>query len=186
MAKLADLIAPLIEAVATGRTEVYNEFSLQHELGVLLRVRHPNYKVQFERNVSFFFGAKPPFTKREIDISVFSPDMKDLKYAVELKYPRNGQYPEQMFSFCKDLVFAEELKSAGFSQAGLVIFAEDSLFYEGAGEGIYSFFRGGRPIHGRIGKPTGSKDDAVEIRGNYSVQWKPVCTSLMYATIEAI
>ncbi len=28
---------------------------------------------------------------------------------LELKYPRNGQHPEQMFSFCKEIAFVEEL-----------------------------------------------------------------------------
>lgn len=32
------------------------------------------------------------------------------KYAIELKYPQNGQYPEQMFSCVKDIKFMEELR----------------------------------------------------------------------------
>ncbi len=32
-----------------------------------------------------------------------------LDAVVELKFPRNGQHPEQMYSFCKDIVFAEQL-----------------------------------------------------------------------------
>lgn len=184
MGMFTDLVAPFVDSVVSGRTEVYNEFSLQHEFGIFLRGKFPNQKVQFERNVSFFFRSKMPFTKKEIDISIFAPDMRELAYAIELKYPRNGQYPEQMFSFCKDLVFAEELKAAGFRVTGLVIFADDPLFYQGQAEGIYGFFRGGQPLHGRVQKPTGRKDDEVILRGTYSVQWKPIAGSLQFAVIE--
>jgi hypothetical protein len=106
MGALADLIAPFVDSVASRRTELHNEFSLQHELGISLRGKLPARKVQFERNVFFFFPSKASFTKREIDISVFSPGTKELAYAIELKYPRNGQYTEQMFSFCEDVAFA--------------------------------------------------------------------------------
>ena len=181
---LVDLIAPFIGAVADGRIEVYNEFSLQHELGVFLRGSLPNYKVQFERNVNFFFREKARFTKKEMDVSVFSPDKSELKCAIELKYPRNGQCPEQMFCFCKDIAFAEELSSAGFVTTAVIIFAEDRLFYQGKEDGIYGFFRGSKPIHGRIQKPTGKKDDEVTVRGHYSVELQPISGSLKYTIIE--
>ena len=184
MEALADLIAPFVDTVASRRTEIHNEFSLQHELGISLRDKLPDRKVQFERNVSFFFPSNAEFTKREIDISIFSPDKNELSYAIELKYPRNGQYPEQMFSFCKDVAFAEELSAAGFCITGVVIFADDRLFYSGPNDGIYSFFRSGRPLQGRIQKPTGSKDAETLVRGSYVVQWKPIVDSLKYAVIE--
>lgn len=184
MGTLDDLVTPFISAVADGRVEVYNEFSLQHELGIFLRGACPELKVQFERNVSFFFPAKTNFSKREIDISTFSPTDKRLAFAIELKYPRNGQHPEQMFSFCKDIAFAEELVAAGFPRSAFIAFADDHLFYRGSTEGIYGFFRGGKPIHGRIQKPTGKKDDDVSIHGSYSVVWKPISGSLKYAIVE--
>jgi len=184
MPKLGDLVQPFLSAVEAGKVEVYNEFSLQHELGVFLRSTRPDLKIQFERNVSFFFPDKSKFTKREIDISAFSPSNKGLAFAIELKYPRNGQHPEQMFSFCKDIAFAEELVTAGFPRAAFVVFADDHLFYRGPTEGIYGFFRGAKPVHGRIQKPTGKKDDEVVIKGSYSVEWRPVMGSLRYAIVE--
>lgn len=184
MESLEDLIAPFIESVASGHTEMHKESTLQQELGMSLRTRLPGHKVRLEQNVYSLFPPKASFTKKEIDISIFSPDMKELEYAIELKFPRNGQYPEQMFSFCKDLAFAEELNAAGFRMAGLVIFADDHLFYSGRSEGIYSVFRGGKPLSGRIQKPTGSKDTETSIRGEYIVQWKPIVDSLKYAAIE--
>jgi hypothetical protein len=181
---LPNRVCSFVELVAAGSTELYNVFSLQHELGIFLRGRLPSYQVQFERNVSFFFPMKAAFTKWEIDISVFSPDRRDLKFAIELKYPCNGQYPEQMFSFCKDIAFAEELHRAGFSTTALVIFADDPLFYRGATGGIYGVFRGGQPLSGRIQKPTRPHNDEVMLLGTYLVQWKPLSGTLKFTIIE--
>lgn len=184
MQTLNSVIPAFITAVASGELEVYNEFSLQHELGIFLRNSLPALKVQFERNVGFFFGDKSRFTKREIDISSFSAIGKSLAFAIELKFPRNGQHPEQMFSFCKDIAFVEELMIAGFPRSALIIFADDPLFYRGSSDGIYGFFRGGRPIHGRIQKPTGKKDDVVTIQGTYVVEWHTIIGPLKFAIIE--
>lgn len=180
------LIAPFIEAVHDSVVEVYNEISLQHELGIFLRGNQRNSVVQFERNIKHFFPtiASDAFTKREIDIAIYTPEPRALEWAIELKYPRNGQHPEQMFSFCKDVAFAEELRVAGFRRAGLVIFAEDNLFWRGPAEGIYGYFRGKIPLNGVVRKPTGARDAEVCIRGTYTIHWKPVVGNLMYAVIE--
>jgi hypothetical protein len=185
---LSELIQPFIRQVAAGEIEVYNEFSLQHELGIFLRYPFPHDKVQFERNVRFFSSRTRQFIKREIDISIFSPDKCALKWAIELKYPRNGQHPEQMFSFCKDILFAEQLKAECFVRAGSVIVAEDPLFWEGASdsERVYRFFRGAAPLCGTIRKPTGAKDETVQLSGSYSVEWKDVSGGRRYAVIEAV
>jgi len=184
MLNLSNLVKPFISAVEAGKVEVYNEFSLQHELGIFLRSIRPDLKVQFERNVAYFFPGKSKFTKREIDISAFSPSNKELAFAIELKYPRNGQHPEQMFSFCKDIAFAEELKQIGFQETALLIFVDNHLFYRGSTEGIYGHFRGGRPITGRIEKPTGRKNEFVTIQGNYLVTWSPVTPRIHHSLIH--
>lgn len=184
MSELASLMSKFVQSVTTNGTEIYNEFSLQHELGIFLRAALPEYAVQFERNVEYFAPSKSAFTKREIDVAVFSKNRTELKYAIELKYPRNGQHPEQMYSFCKDIAFAEELKAAGFSRTALLIFADDRLFYSGSGEGIYGFFRAGKPITGRVEKPTGSTSDYVNIKGPYVVTWSEVSAKTRYAFVE--
>lgn len=178
------MIERFVDVVRTDRSHIYNEFSLQHELGIFIRTQFPEYLVRFERNVSSLFDGSRPFEKREIDIAIFSPDGKDRKYAIELKYPRNGQHPEQMFSFCKDIKFAEELRDAGFSSTAVVIFAEDRLFYEGSPAGIYGLFRAGHPIHGRIQKPTGARDAYVDIEGSYIARWHNVIDDLMFCVVE--
>ena len=181
------VVSNFVEKIAKGEIEIYNEFSLQHEMGIFLRSKFPDYKVQFERNVSFFFSTGE-FIKREIDIVIYSPKKQEPPtphYAIELKFPRNGQYPEQMFSCCKDILFVEQLKETGFERAFLIIFADDHLFYEGSGEGIYSYFRQGKELCGSVQRPTGKKDVVIELNGNYKIKWVPLTGKLKYSVIEA-
>lgn len=56
-----------------------------------------------------------------------------------LKFPRNGQVPESIFSFCKDIAYWEQLSNSGLKHA----VADDSLFYSGNVDGTYGLFRGG-------------------------------------------
>ncbi len=179
-----DILQPFISSIRKGKVEVYNEFSLQHEVGIFLRQHFSAYKVQFERNIAYFEFNKNEFIKKEIDITIFSPDNRDLLYAIELKYPRNGQYPEQMFSFCKDIVFIEQLKKAGFINAAVLIIADDPLFYQGGDGGIYDYFRAGKTLTGKIQKPTGKKDSDLFIEGSYNIQWHHIIDSIKYAVVQ--
>ena len=104
-------------------------------------------------------------------------------YAIELKFPRSGQHPEQMFSFCKDIAFAEELPAAGFRQTAFVAVADDPLFYRGAVNGIYAYFRGQKPLAGTVTKPTGAKNDSVKVRGPYTIRWVPVAGTTQYTLV---
>lgn len=108
----------------------------------------------------------------------------EVQWAIELKFPRNGQYPEQMFSFCKDIAFLEELRDAGVPNGALLIFAEDRPFFHGSGEGIYGYFRGGRPLCGIITKPTGEKNAAVTLRGTYDLNWLNVSGQLHCLAVD--
>lgn len=181
---MIEIIKKFVDTIRQGQTEIYNEFSLQHELGVAIRSYLPNQKIQFERNVSFFFRTGE-FIKKEIDLAVFSPDKSALHYAIELKFPRNGQYPEQMFSFCKDILFTEQLKASGFKRTFLIIFAGEPLFYSGNGDGIYGYFREKKHLHGTVQKPTGKKDERIILKGSYQVQWNDISNNLKYTIIEA-
>jgi hypothetical protein len=166
---LERLITEFMSRLRTDQIEVYNEFSLQHELGIFLRDKVAGYKVQFERNVEKSFDIQNTI-KHEIDIVL---DNGSERYAIELKFPHNGQYPEQMFAFVKDIRFMEEVKKAGFAATYCLTLVDDKKFYSGGEkqDGIYAYFRGGKPIHGHIDKPTGKKDQQVEIEGTYTIDW---------------
>jgi len=121
------LIQEFIQKIIRKEIEIYNEASIQYELAIFLRNKLPDHKIQLERNVSYFGFAKNNFIKKEIDIVIFNYDKTD-KSALEIKFPTNGQYPEQMFSFCKDIKFLEQLKSKGFSNNVFICFADDANF----------------------------------------------------------
>jgi hypothetical protein len=166
-----------------SRVEMYNEFSLQHELGTFLRNKFPNFKVQYERNVSFFF-PNPRTIKKEMDIVLYDDD-KSERYAVELKMPSNGQYPEQMYKFVEDIKFMEQLKTLGFTQTFAVTLAADRLFFEGGTvSGIYQYFRAACPLCGTVKKPTGSTSESITLQGNYSIDWKAAGDSKKYYVVE--
>lgn len=177
-------IKKFFSKVQSGEAEIYNEFSLQHELGLFLRSSFPDKKIQFERNVHYFGMDKKSFWKKEIDISVFTDPKAGRECVIELKYPRNGQVPESMYSFCKDIAFLEQLIQAGFKKAYFVAVADDAPFYSGNGSGIYGLFRSSQPITGVITKPTGAKDSSVTISGLYRANWKSTGGSTKYCIIE--
>ena len=164
---LVTLMNSFMKLILEEKIEVYNEFSLQHELGIFLRNKLTNYKIQFERNTKFFNITKT--IKHEMDIVIYNGSEK---YAIELKYPQNGQYPEQMFSCIKDIKFMEELKEQGFKDTYCLTLVSDKNFYSGKKkDGIYSFFRGQKLIQGTIIKPTGKKNEEILINNCYKVTW---------------
>ncbi|MCL3849928.1 MULTISPECIES: hypothetical protein [Parabacteroides] len=155
--------------------EIYNEFSLEHELGIYLRECLPDFKVQFERNISFFTNTKFNSIKKEIDISIYNKNGE--KYAIELKCPLNGQYPEQMYSFVKDIKFMEQIKeNLGFNHTYCVVLVSHKTFYTTAikSEGIYKYFRDENKIYKTIFKPTGETkgQECITIKGIYNFTWE--------------
>jgi len=112
--ELHRIINRFFQLVQDNNIEICNVFSLQHELGIYLREMFSGYKVQFERNESYITNDTMTI-KKEIDITIFTEDKKE-KYAIELKCPLNGQHPEQMYSFVKDIKLMEELRQRGFTK----------------------------------------------------------------------
>lgn len=177
-------ITDFVDEVRNEIVEIYNEFSLQHELGIYLRNELKDCKIQFERNVVDFKLVKSDFVKKEIDITITSKDMSDRLSAIELKYPRNGQVPEQIYSFCKDISFLEQLVSSGFKSAYFLVIVDDPLFYSGKDNDIYGLFRSGKKITGEIRKPTGLKDEVINIKGSFTASWHPISEKMKYCLIE--
>lgn len=147
--------------------EIYNEYSLQYELAAYLhsQLNGQGYKVQIERPVQYFFHGinKNATVKHRIDISIYN---SSARYAIELKYPTKGQYPEQMYAFVKDIKFIEELKNLGFNNTCVFTLVDDPLFTTGRlFNGIYQYFRNNpnTPISGTIKNLT--------LSGQYTVQW---------------
>ena len=182
-------LMPYLKAFATkisgGEIEIYNEAGIQCELAIFLRNILPSkYKIQLERNINYFGFNKGDFLKKEMDIVIYTPD-KTEKYCIELKFPTNGQYPEQMFSACKDINFLEQLVKYGFTSCYFIMFANDHLFYIDQGnEGIYKIFRKDKLIRGEIRKPTGEKEEVLHLNGEYKIEWQTLNENLKYFIIE--
>jgi hypothetical protein len=159
MLELVANVHDFFDRLDDSDVEIYNEFSFQHELGCYLRTVIPpgTCRVQFERPTDFVGIRSDQLLKKEIAIAIFGPDQAD-KTAIELKFPRSGQFPEQMFSACKDVAFLEQLVERGFDWSIFVMAADDRLFYQGSDTGgVYSYFPSGKQICGLIRKPTGTK-----------------------------
>ncbi len=187
---LGRLVAQFFDAVGRREIDIYNEFSLQHEVGIWLRERSQpsDLKFQFERPASFF-GVDGKLTKKEIDLACFALPLVPVM-AMEFKFPRAGQVPIQMFKFCQDLAFIEELvlKKKRFPFGCALIAADDADFYRGsrhqAGT-IYSCFRDGVAISGTIKKSTGKEEPPVVLLAEYRIDWQAVqgLTDLRFATV---
>jgi len=172
-------IESFFNRVKKNEIEIYNEFSLQHELGIHLRSRLSPSKIEFERPITFFKLKRPDLVKAEIDICVYS-NQRSPDAAIELKFPRAGQYPEQMFSSFRDICFLEQLVLSKFTAGYFVFVADDPVFYSGKSNGIYRFFRSGTTVTGQIFRPTGNKITSVNISGQHRVEWKAVREKMRY------
>ena len=151
---------------------------------VFLRQQLPSsWNVELERNVSHFHLQKTAFLKHEIDITVYRGTEK---HCIELKFPQQGQVPEQMFKACKDIRFLEQLVGAGFTSGLLLVLTPDPLFYTPHGNdiGLYAMFRCGQEVTGNIVKPTGKKDESFVVSGSYPICWKTVAGKLKYCTVK--
>lgn len=172
LSNIETLIRRFFPSLPDPASNLYNEASLQHELAVFLRQHLPDgWCLYFERPAASFRPAATRLVKKEIDLALTDPT-GDTVIAVELKCPRQGQHPEQMFKACQDLLFLEQLVAAGFAGGVFVMHVRDPLFYaSGSREGIYAHFRAGTPIRGTIQKPTGARDLTVCLEGAYTPGW---------------
>ena len=188
--ELRQHIETFFSAVGRREIDIYNEFSLQHEFGIWLReqAHHSDLKIQFERPASFF-AVDGKLTKKEIDLACFAPPLVPIM-VMEFKFPRAGQVPIQMFKFCQDVAFLEELvlREKRFPLGCALIAADDADFYRGsrhqAGT-IYCCFRDGVPIRGMIEKSTGKEEPPVVLLGEYRIEWQAVqgLTDLRFAVV---
>lgn len=126
---------------------VYNEFSLQHELGNYLRHKlNQNddgytYIVKFEYNVKDLLekNEKLETCKKEIDILIIKigKNGEKEKYAIELKYLKNKAAPYRMFQCIKDMKFMNEiLKINEIKETYCVTITENKDFYNNKNDTI--------------------------------------------------
>lgn len=188
-----DLLVPIFgddgkedyDIINDFKYRIYNEISLQHELGKYLedKLKNEKYKIFYEKNM---YKCKKEdgkgWFKKEVDIVLV--DNKDNKYAIELKFPqsRNGQVPEQMYQFVKDICFMEKVieKKAYIATFNLIIVNDAKYYLEhNKNDKYYAIFRNdGESIKlekGKYSKPTGKKSkEKIEIKREYNENWRKI------------
>jgi len=167
--------------IAKGKIEIYNEASVQYELAMFLREVIPNYKIHLERNVSYFELNKKNFLKREIDIVLFNTS-KSRKFAIEIKTPMSGNYPMEMFYFCQDIKFLEQLKESGFTDNFFLAITPRSNFWADRGKTgtIYEKFRKEKELYGTIKNQIGDSKEEVTLKGRHKINWLTINDSTRY------
>ena len=140
--KSEDYSLPDKEKADDYNCNIYNEFSLQHELGIFLRKNLIGYwKIFFEKNIyndkKLEYANKCPWVKKEIDLiaikyknSLFNNI--EAKYAIELKFAKgkNARTPENMFDFIRDIRFTEQVKEyRNFTKCFVLIIVDAEKYY---------------------------------------------------------
>ena len=189
---ISKYIEEFIKDIETGKTEIYNEFSLQHELGIFLRNKfysiheYKDYKVQFERNISHFGMSNKSSPKSEIDISIFKDKKEGCLATIELKYLKSQNVPNPLFDVLKDIAFMEVTTKHKFQEGFVLVIADHQQFYFGKNQKLlnkppYPWFRKqlsnfgkNERIPNRIDNKVGKKTWKFKINGNYTINWKSI------------
>ncbi len=176
---MKSLVTEFVKLIEIDNIEIYNEASLQYELAIFLRSNYPDYKIQLERNISYFGLPKSEFEKKEMDIIIFK-DKNNLKEAIiiELKaiINQNKDRPVTVFQWIEDLRFLEQLKKKG-AECYSIFFTEENRFLSGTrnvGELLTNFRN--RKVSGEYKKHQKSKDKhkPIKLSNSYSFDWTKI------------
>jgi len=186
---IKSLISEFIELIENDKVEIYNEASLQYELAIFLRNKYPGYKIQLERNISYFELEKTGFEKKEMDIVIFkdAPNIKN-SIVIELKaiIGQGKDRPVTVFQWIEDLRFLEQLKSKG-AKCYSIFFTNGDRFLSKPGNvgNLLTDFRN-KKVVGKYQKHQNSKDKKeILLVNTYSFNWKKVNNEpLKYFIIE--
>lgn len=171
-----------VKEISEGRIEIYNEASIQFELAIYLRKNlSKEYKIQLERNIQYF--GIYFLLKKEMDIVIFTSDMKE-KYCIELKFVSFfGLSPTTMYDACKDIYFLEQLIHSSFNKCYFMGFVTGNMFYNDKNDHIlYKMFKGERLIEGQIDGQS-KRQFAIKLKGAYKIEWKTLRNTAKYVII---
>ena len=190
------LMKVFFKYVKENSIKIYNEFNIQHELGIFMRFYFNDseeYTIEFERNVSELgiiyndkdndkkklesMGKEPEKLKHEMDIYITG---KNKGYAIELKYPSikkdkngkykpNGAFNEVMYECIKDIKFMEVLKNYGLKTYSITI-------VNSIADGFYNWKRANQGSQNIIyqyfrGYENGEKKQCKKIKANENIDY---------------
>lgn len=177
---------------------ISNEAALQFELAYCLRKmmgQNSEYTLFFEKNAYQLCNeTKGVLRKTEIDISIIQKkitndiEIDDRMCAIELKFPRNKRYPEEMFMFVEDVKFLEQLIcKCKFREAYSIVLVDDLLFTDKSEskrilrKGIYAPFRNHEKFEQEYEPPTKSKSKGtIKLSRSYEITWESLGNNLWY------
>ena len=205
---MKEYLNEFIEKIRNGEIDLYNEFGLQFELALYLRLLpafqkggvYEGAKIELERPITHFkIDKTSEIPKKEIDVCIGDGN-GNLISAIEIKFPTNGQVPLQLYEFCKDICFLEKLMNSNCKCAYSLVLVNSDNFYVEKREknGIYKYFRGDKKLKGcgniyygrtaltgEIICPTGKKKGkSIEIINSYQIKWAELINGYSYYLIE--
>ena len=183
------LIIEFVDLIKKKQIEIYNEAALQYELAIFLRDKYPDYKIQLERNVSYFNLKKADYEKKEIDIIMFKNknNLKEmvvieLKAIIDQKIAR----PVTVFNWIEDLKFLEQLKINGM-KCYSIFFTNENKFLSGdlnVGK-LLTDFRN-KKVSGtyQTHQNSSKKNKIISLKNSYSINWKNIQNDLKYFIVK--
>lgn len=179
------LIYEFLDLVKPGEVSIYNEASLQFELGWYLKENCGGAKIQVERGVTYFGFDKTAFVKRDMDLIIF---FEGFITVIELKAPieQSVARPVTVFNWIKDLRFLEQLKAENIN--GYSIFITDNLGYlndNGKAGNLLTDIRS-RTLKGEYHshKKPSDEDEIISLDFEYKLDWQEMSDGLFSCLIE--
>lgn len=175
--KLNELLESFMNKVGSNFFEVYNEATMQYELGLYLRKELPEeYNVQFEKNVMFLGADNSQCIKKDVDILVYTENLKEI-YAIQVKCPTSDDILQKLYSILKDVKFLEQLRNCGITKGySLNLISEKDYYINFPSKDIKQIFSKEKMIHGDINN--------ISIEGEYIINWVNLNPNLKYFYIE--
>ncbi|RKR14905.1 hypothetical protein CLV91_0986 [Maribacter vaceletii] len=135
----------LEQEVITNGIELCNEAGLQFQLGLFLKLKYPDIKIEFERNINSIGinKTKGVYHKSVVDILI------DQKIAIEIKFPTKGAYPKRTYQAIQDVCFLEILKKEKNIEGYAIFITPLFLFFDNSkkSDGIYKYLRKEKRIY---------------------------------------
>lgn len=166
---------------------LYNEASVQFELGWYLREKFPDSKIQLERNVNYIFNDYVGLVKREIDILISKlPNSNHIVIEIKASIGQGHVRPVTVFEWIKDIRFLEQLSKKGIP--GFSIFITDNFGFQEAKRETKDLLKNFRSknIEGSYIKHerTANKNESITLEGKYLIEWEKLNNDLYYFIVE--
>jgi len=131
--ELYNSIIEFFHYIYNNDIELINEASLQMELGIFLRNKFPEYKIQLEKNVGTIISNGQLLDKKKIkhkkEMDIFIEDKESNKYVIELKFPPGKSRKADEIK--KDIDFLYQLiEKADFAEGFFILISWHDKYFK--------------------------------------------------------